>query len=50
MSDTHAHDYHPPGLQHQFEDMKQQEESNIIGDVDVLWAQGNNVFSADYFT
>lgn len=31
MSDTHAHDYHPPGLQHQFEDMKQQEESNIIG-------------------
>jgi cytochrome c oxidase subunit 3 len=31
MSDTHAHDYHPPGLKHQFEDMKQQEESNIIG-------------------
>ncbi len=31
MSDTHEHDYHPPGLQHQFEDMKQQEESNIIG-------------------
>jgi cytochrome c oxidase subunit III len=31
MSDKHAHDYHPPGLQHQFEDMKQQEESNIIG-------------------
>jgi cytochrome c oxidase subunit III len=32
MADTHhAHDYHPPGLQHQFEDMKQQEESNIIG-------------------
>jgi cytochrome c oxidase subunit III len=31
MSDTHAHNYHPPGLQHQFEDMKQQEESNIIG-------------------
>lgn len=31
MSDTHAHDYHPPGLQHQFEDMKQQEESNTIG-------------------
>lgn len=30
-TDTHAHDYHPPGLQHQFEDMKQQEESNIIG-------------------
>lgn len=31
MADTHAHDYHPPGLQHQFEDMKQQEESNTIG-------------------
>lgn len=33
MSDTHAtdHHYHPPGLAHQFEDMKQQEESNLIG-------------------
>lgn len=31
MSDTHGHDYHQPGLQHQFEDMKQQEESNSIG-------------------
>ena len=31
MSDTHAHDYHPPGLAHQFDDMKQQEESNTIG-------------------
>ncbi len=29
--DTHAHDYHPPGLAHQFDDMKQQEESNTIG-------------------
>lgn len=28
--DTHDH-YHPPGLQHQFEDMKQQEESASIG-------------------
>ena len=28
--DTHEHDYHPPGLQHQFEDMKQQEESVSI--------------------
>ena len=28
--DTHDH-YHPPGLQHQFEDMKQQEESVSIG-------------------
>jgi cytochrome c oxidase subunit III len=32
---THAetvdHHYHPPGLQHQFEDMKQQEESVSIG-------------------
>jgi cytochrome c oxidase subunit III len=27
---THEHDYHPPGLQHQFEDMKQQEESVSI--------------------
>jgi cytochrome c oxidase subunit 3 len=31
---THEHDYHPPGLQHQFEDMKQQEESVSIG----MWA------------
>ena len=29
--DTHDHHYHPPGLQHQFEDMKQQEESVSIG-------------------
>src|SRR5215471_15317054 len=30
---THAdtHEYHPPGLQHQFEDMKQQEESVSLG-------------------
>ncbi|CAN5429031.1 cytochrome c oxidase subunit 3 [soil metagenome] len=28
---THEHDYHPPGLQHQFEDMKQQEESVSLG-------------------
>src|ERR1043165_5975750 len=28
---THDHHYHPPGLQHQFEDMKQQEESVSIG-------------------
>jgi cytochrome c oxidase subunit III len=28
---THEHEYHPPGLQHQFEDMKQQEESVSIG-------------------
>jgi cytochrome c oxidase subunit III len=28
--DTHEHHYHPPGLQHQFEDMKQQEESVSI--------------------
>ena len=28
--DTHG-EYHPPGLQHQFEDMKQQEESVSIG-------------------
>ena len=27
----HDHHYHPPGLQHQFEDMKQQEESVSIG-------------------
>jgi cytochrome c oxidase subunit III len=31
---THEHDYHPPGLQHQFEDMKQQEESVSLG----MWA------------
>jgi len=30
MEHTHDH-YHPPGLQHQFEDMKQQEESVSIG-------------------
>jgi cytochrome c oxidase subunit 3 len=30
-ADTHEHEYHPPGLQHQFEDMKQQEESVSIG-------------------
>lgn len=30
----HEHDYHPPGLQHQFEDMKQQEESVSIA----MWA------------
>ena len=31
-TNTHTHDdhYHPPGLQHQFEDMKQQEESVSI--------------------
>lgn len=28
--DTHEH-YHPPGLQHQFEDMAQQQESDSIG-------------------
>ncbi|MCY7377149.1 MAG: cytochrome c oxidase subunit 3 family protein [Pyrinomonadaceae bacterium] len=28
---THAHEYHPPGLQHQFEDMRQQQESASIG-------------------
>ena len=28
--DTHEH-YHPPGLQHQFEDMGQQQESDSIG-------------------
>jgi cytochrome c oxidase subunit III len=32
-TDTHDH-YHPPGLQHQFEDMKQQEESVSLG----MWA------------
>ena len=32
---THEHDhYHPPGLQHQFEDMKQQEDSVSLG----MWA------------
>jgi len=31
---NHEHDYHPPGLQHQFEDMKQQEESVSIA----MWA------------
>ncbi len=30
-ADSHEHEYHPPGLQHQFEDMKQQEESVSIG-------------------
>jgi len=30
-ADTHDHHYHPPGLQHQFEDMNQQEESVSIG-------------------
>ncbi len=29
--DTHAHEYHPPGLQHHFEDMGQQQESDSIG-------------------
>ncbi len=33
-TDTHDDHYHPPGLQHQFEDMKQQEESVSIG----MWA------------
>ena len=28
---AHEHDYHPPGLQHQFEDMGQQQESASIG-------------------
>jgi cytochrome c oxidase subunit 3 len=28
---AHEHEYHTPGLQHQFEDMKQQEESVSIG-------------------
>jgi cytochrome c oxidase subunit III len=32
MADTHDHHhYHPPGLQHQFEDMEQQQESVTIG-------------------
>jgi cytochrome c oxidase subunit 3 len=30
----HDHHYHPPGLQHQFDDMKQQEESVSLG----MWA------------
>src|SRR5215210_8292718 len=29
--DAHDDHYHPPGLQHQFEDMKQQEESVAVG-------------------
>lgn len=29
--DSHDHHYHPPGLQHQFEDMGQQQESASIG-------------------
>ena len=29
--DAHEHHYHPPGLQHQFEDMGQQQESASIG-------------------
>ena len=29
--DTHAHHHHAPGLQHQFEDMAQQSESDSIG-------------------
>ena len=29
--ETHEHHYHPPGLQHQFEDMGQQQESASIG-------------------
>jgi cytochrome c oxidase subunit 3 len=29
--DTHAQEYHPPGLQHHFEDMGQQQESDSIG-------------------
>jgi cytochrome c oxidase subunit 3 len=29
--DTHEHHYHPPGLQHQFENMEQQQESASIG-------------------
>jgi cytochrome c oxidase subunit III len=29
--DTAEHHYHPPGLQHQFEDMEQQQESATIG-------------------
>jgi cytochrome c oxidase subunit 3 len=31
---AHEHDYHQPGLQHQFEDMKQQQDSVTIG----MWA------------
>lgn len=31
---AHEHDYHPPGLQHQFEDMKQQQDSVTVG----MWA------------
>lgn len=29
--DAHQHHYHPPGLQHQFEDMGQQQESDSLG-------------------
>ena len=29
--DTHEHEYHQPGLQHHFEDMGQQQESDSIG-------------------
>jgi cytochrome c oxidase subunit 3 len=29
--DVHEHHYHPPGLQHQFEDMGQQQESATLG-------------------
>lgn len=32
--DNNEHEYHPPGLQHQFEDMAQQEDSVSIG----MWA------------
>ncbi len=31
---AHEHDYHPPGLQHQFEDMEQQQDSVTLG----MWA------------
>ncbi len=31
---SHEHDYHPPGLQHQFEDMGQQQDSVTVG----MWA------------
>ncbi len=31
---SHEHDYHPPGLQHQFEDMEQQQDSVTVG----MWA------------
>ncbi|MBK7704460.1 MAG: cytochrome c oxidase subunit 3 family protein [Acidobacteria bacterium] len=31
---AHEHDYHPPGLQHQFEDMQQQQDSVTLG----MWA------------